>query len=73
MKSLTKSWKTSVGAVLAAVGLILLQQAPGEEANFVYRFLTSNNVDTLISAGGILLMGMAARDSNVRSESAGAK
>jgi hypothetical protein len=56
-----KSWKTSLGAILAAIGMGL-KHNPQTAA-------WSDVVQTI----GIVLIGASARDNNVSSEEAGAK
>lgn len=56
-----KSWKTTLGGVLAIIGLALRKHP-----------LTLPYSD-MLEAIGIGLLGLSARDNNVTSESAGAK
>jgi len=55
------SWKTSLGGLLSAVGLLFATQFP-DQAKW----------GTFAAALGTLLTGLAARDQNVTSEQAGA-
>lgn len=67
MKGLTKSWKTTIGAVLTALGLILVQ----------FDVVTEDQVQEVVGALtailGVLITGFAARDNGVTSSRAGAK
>lgn len=55
-----KSWKTTVGGLLAAVGIALRQHPK-----------TAPYADP-VEVVGVILLGLAARDNNVTSEQAGA-
>ena len=58
-----KSWKTTLGGILTAAGI----------------FLESNDspvlslIGQVLSAGGVFLIGLSARDNGVSSEKAGAR
>ena len=58
-----KSWKTTLGGVLGAIGAALVAMDD--------IFLKA--AGSVLSAVGVLLLGLAARDNNVSSEDAGAK
>ena len=55
-----KSWKTSLGGILAAIGIVL-RDNPKTAA-----------YASLVESIGIVLIGMSARDNKVSSEQAGA-
>lgn len=57
-----KSWKTSLGGILSAIGLGLTQS--GDE--------TLKLIGGVLASIGVLLTGLAARDNNVTSEQVGA-
>ena len=57
-----KSWRTTLGGALIALGHVL---APGLPANYSW-------VSTALTGTGALLLGTSARDNSVTSEQAGA-
>ena len=57
------SWKTTVGGILLGVGVPLSTAGEG-----IYK-----TVGVILAAAGGLLVGISARDNNVKSESVGAK
>lgn len=67
MNSIVKSWKTTVGGILAAVGVILVQ----------FDIFTEDQAQELVGAittiVGIVLATFSARDNKVSSERAGAE
>jgi len=58
-----KSWKTTVGGILMGVGVPLSTAGEG-----IYK-----TIGVILAAIGGILMGVSARDNNVKSESVGAK
>jgi len=64
-----KSWKTSLGGVLAGLSLLLGQASTVFDSDPN----TNPSFTEVVAAFGMLGLGLAARDNNVSSESAGAK
>ena len=58
-----KSWKTTLGGILMALGSYFLTQD----------FAMASFIASVLNAGGALLIGVMARDNSVSSEEAGAK
>lgn len=58
-----KSWKTTLGGALAALGAFFLTQD----------FIFADILGALLNGGGMFFMGAYARDTDVTSEQAGAK
>lgn len=58
-----KSWKTTVGGILLAIGGFFLTQD----------FAFAEVIAQVINAIGALLLGVSARDNNVSSEEAGVR
>lgn len=63
-KSMVKSWKTTLAGAVAALGEYLSK--PDQEP-------VVQTIGTIMVYAGLVMVGIFARDSNVSSESAGAK
>ena len=72
MKAFTKSWKTSVGAVIGAGVPLLLEIGQSFGWSWLSQDLASE-LQKFLMAGAVLWIGLAARDSDVSSEDSGAK
>ena len=67
MKAITRSWETTVGGILAAAPIIIIGVRNGFNNGW-----TDEVIMTIISAIGMIVIGVRARDNGVRSERAGA-